>query len=392
MPFLKYFFFLSVLLSTGNISSQDLPVMAFHGVPPSYTGVDRFLQMKEAGFNINMTAYENNFQAEQALDAAYQAGVKILLLTPELIHETTNTVLRFRDHPALFGYFVSDEPSVTQFGEVSAKSKEIKNLDPFHPTYVNLFPNYAENSVLNASSYDDYLSRYITRVPFDFLSFDNYPLMNNSIHKDWFANLELIRNASITTKKDFWAFANATVFGTYKQPTLAGLKLQVFGNLLYGAQGIQYFTYWTLNDENWRKNKFGKSMVDERGRPTSTYYLVKRVNSLVQKYATVFKGSKVTSVYHTDAEIPAKTRKLPRSIPGMQNLNIGGPAVVSYINNNGGSYVAILNKDLYKPIMLSFTSTASMQLLDNTAKPRRVEKRRKIKSTIDPGDILIFKL
>lgn len=389
---LKFLLFCATVVIWSRGSGQDLPVMAFHGVPEQFTSKESFRMLKESGININFTVYSSNAKAREALDCAQENGVKILLLTPELVHHTAATVRMFKDHPALFGYYVRDEPTAAEFTEVSAKIKEIKSLDPFHPTYVNLFPNYADSAQLKTSSYDEYLRRYISTVPSDFISFDNYPLMNNVIHKDWFANLEAIRNASITAKKEFWGFANATIFRTYRQPTLAGLRLQIYGNLLYGAQGLQYFTYWTLDDEYWRRNKFGRSMVDERGQPTATYHLVKRINSEVQNYALLFKGSQVTEIYHTDTRIPIQTRPLPNHLQGMKNFNIDGPAVVSYFQNKNGNYVAILNKDLYTPIAVSFNSTAAMQVLGTSGLQKRIEKGRNVRARIGAGDIVVFRL
>ena len=389
MPFLKYLFFFSVLLSTGNISSQEFPVMAFHGVPPSYTGVDRFLQMKEAGFNINMTAYENNFQAEQALDAAHKAGVKILLLTPELIHETTKTVLRFRDHPALFGYFVSDEPGATHFAAVAQKVNEIRALDPHRPCYVNLYPNYAESDQLESSSYSDYLKEYERQIDVSFISFDHYPVVNNTIRPEWFANLELIRKTAILQNKRFWGFANATVFGPYQQPTLAGLRLQVFANLLYGAQGIQYFSYWTLNDAAWRKNHFGHSIVDALGEPTVTFNVVRTVNQELQQFAKVFMGGTIEAVYHTDNNLPQQTLRVPRRLYGATQISTLGSAIVAQIRNKGIIYTSILNKDLHRPLDLAFTSTVRTESMGS--KPQVYKAGARIRFMLQPGELKIFK-
>lgn len=83
----------------------------------------------------------------------------------------------------------------------------------------------------------------------------------------------------------------------------------MFSNLLYGAQGLQYFTYWTLDDENWKKNEFKHSIVDSRGNPTVTYSIVQKTNNDIQKYAGVFLGSTVDSVFHT-GEISYRNKKI----------------------------------------------------------------------------------
>ena len=46
-------------------------------------------------------------------------------------------------------------------------------------------------------------------------------------------------------------------------PTLAALRVQTYSNLAYGAQGIEYFTYWSATSVN------APSSEDQRGAPIS---------------------------------------------------------------------------------------------------------------------------
>ena len=80
----------------------------------------------------------------------------------------------------------------------------------------------------------------------------------------------------------------------YKIPTLPELRLQVFSDLAYGAQAIQYFTYRGLQHDE----------------PTEVYNLVKTVNQEVQQLAGIFLGAQVISVSHTGSEIPEGTTAL----------------------------------------------------------------------------------
>lgn len=328
------------------IYAQELPILAFHGVQKEYTSVENFNVMKRAGLKINFSIYKSNEDVKIALDKAELAGVKILIYSDDLVHFPRETVLRFRDHPALFGYYITDEPTSEEFKNVESRITVIKKYDTIHPVYVNLYSNYAQLSQLKKNSYDDYINDFVHSVPVDFISFDNYPLMNNKIHNNWYQNLEQIRYYSMLTKKNFWAFANATVFDLYSQPTIASLKLQMYSNLLYGAQGLQYFTYWTLDDENWKKNNFKHAIVDSHGRPTVTYNIVQKTNSDIQNYAHVFLGSTVEKVFHTGGEVPIATKKLLSRPSYFKYFNINKPSLVSYIKNNSKKYIAILNKSL----------------------------------------------
>ena len=387
--FVVFLIGISFLFLSSRAKGQQIPIMAFHGVQKEFTSEEHFRKMKAAGITISFSIYETNAELAKALDCAQLAGVKLVIYSYDLVNKTKETVLLFRNHPALFGYYINDEPSTDVFGILKSRIDEIKKYDSLHPTYVNLFPNYAENNQFRAASYVDYLSKYLNSVPIDFISFDHYPLMNNKVHPGWYGNLELIRNMAILSKKKFWAFANATVFGPYKQPTVSGLKLQMYSNLLYGAQGLQYFTYWTLNDENWKKNKFGHAIVDSEGNPTVTYDIVKKTNEDIQKYANVFLNSTVQSVFHTSTQQPSDTKKLAAFPSGFSYFNSNKPAIVSYINNVAKRYVVILNKDLLENATLTVAANKGLRYIDYNGSETTMSTSR-TKFSIPPGDILVF--
>ena len=82
------------------------------------------------------------------------------------------------------------------------------------------------------------------------VSFDHYPVISDgkgpaSLRGEWYENLEIVSAAARKAGKPMWAFALSVPHSSYPAPTPAHLRLQVFSNLAYGAQVIQYFTYWT---------------------------------------------------------------------------------------------------------------------------------------------------
>ncbi|MBW8360041.1 MAG: beta-galactosidase [Weeksellaceae bacterium] len=381
---------LILLLPFTHANAGEIPVMAFHGVQKEFISEQHFRRLKGAGINISFSIYITNEEVAQALDCAQLSGVKLLIYSYDLINNTAATVQRFKNHPALFGYFIIDEPDTSVFSELKRRIEEIRKYDPKHPVYVNLYPNYAQNTQMKSSSYVDYLSKYVNTVPVDFISFDNYPLMNGTVHPGWYGNLELIRNVSILSNKNFWAFANSTIFGPYKQPTMSGLKLQMYSNLLYGAQGLQYFTYWTLDDENWKKNRFSYAIVDAKGRPTVTYEIVKKTNADIQKYAHVFLGSKVESVHHTSFRQPSSTKKLSGNPAGFNYFRSDGPALISLITNGAKKYIVVLNKDLSRSRAVSVEGQRGLKYMDSNGLELSLGGSRK-SFVIAPGDILVFR-
>jgi hypothetical protein len=65
---------------------------------------------------------------------------------------------------------------------------------------------------------------------------------------DFYANLEVCSTKAREAGIPFWAFALTTAHLSYPVPTMGQLRYQVYSNLAYGAQGIEYYTYWKPAD------------------------------------------------------------------------------------------------------------------------------------------------
>ena len=59
-------------------SEGEIPIVAWHGIPPKETSVERYRELKEAGINIDFPFSTTIENVEKALDAAQHAGVKIM--------------------------------------------------------------------------------------------------------------------------------------------------------------------------------------------------------------------------------------------------------------------------------------------------------------------------
>ena len=381
------FYLFSALFS----AQEEMPIMAFHSFTPETTNLQNFKKFKEAGFNINHTIFRNNDQVQKALDLAQKVGIKMIIYSDDLMTQPEATVRRFRNHPALYGYFLADEPSAKDYADVYRKVEKIKLLDAIHPVYINLFPNYASSDQLGKADYRDYVDSFLATIDVKFLSFDSYPLAGNKIMANWYHNLEIISSKARKYNKPFWAFANTTIFENYKQPTLGGLKLQQFSNLLYGAKGLQYFTYITMDDEYWKRHKFGYAIVKNNGTPTPTYNLVKTLNQQIKALSWVFLKSKVDSVYHVGDTIPVGTRRmnfLPKKFKKFKTFE--RQALVSFMTSGSRKFVAVQNKDIFRPMSLNYELENGVSIVDNKTGKINTAPTRATNFSIPPGDIIIF--
>ena len=248
--------------------------------------------------------------------------------------------------------------------------------------------------LFRSKNYKKYVQEYIKQIPVQFVSFDYYPAMKDGIYKNWFDNLELIMRESQKAGLPFWAFVLTTNYDKdhVTPQTLAAMRLQAYADLAYGAQGIQYFTYWSATSVNTPTGE------DQRGAPISVtgkrsvvYDRVQQLSEEIQKLAGVFLGSKVVSVRHTGlSKIPVGTIRLTSLPEPIKVLDTNkAPALVSVLEKGENSYLVIVNTDHLNPMNLTVYG-------DNTVK--KVCKNGTIvpasayDSTmeVDPGDVAVY--
>ena len=375
-----------------NLSAQ-MPIIDWYGIRANEATVERFKELKEAGFTINFSEYSTMEEVETALDAANKVGIQLIIACPELRKEPEKTVRRFMKHPAVAGYFLRDEPVVADFAALAAWAKRIQAVDNSKFCYLNLFPTGGEEHLkfLGVQNYREYVSRFNKEVPLPFLSFDHYPVLGDNVLKaEWYENLEEFSDEAAKVGKDFWAFALATKHGPYPIPTQASLRLQLYSDLVYGAQGLQYFTYWTPAGDSFYDYQHGPIGLD--GKRTEIYDLVKEMNAEIKSIAGIFLGAKILSVRHTGSVIPRGTKRLTNLPEKVKVLDTHGyGAIVSLIENGDKKYLTIVNRSLKDTMELTFYADPSVK---RVLKDGSLVQADTYTATlmISPGDILIYLL
>jgi hypothetical protein len=384
-------------IATLPVPPEAFPILGWAGVPEQQTSLKRYREMADAGFTINFASASNADGVLKQLDIAKTTGLKMLVSCGDLLNEKAAvTVNRLKGHPALAGYYVRDEPSASDFATVAAQVKRIQAADKRHPCYVNLFPNYAtpgRTSQLGTDTYQQYVDRFVQEVPVPIFSFDHYPVTagpdgHASLRPEWYENLEIIAAAARKTRKPMWAFALSCPHAVYPTPTLAHLRVQVYSDLAYGAQVIQYFTYWAPEPKEFN---FHDAPITVDGKRTATYDLVKQMNREIQALRGVFLGAKVLSVGHTGKTLPRGTRAYRPESP-VKVLKTGGiGAVISTLSCEARRFLVIVNRNINGPMPLTveLDGSAQVQRVAKGGTLRPVEYRR-FEARIEPGDLRVL--
>ena len=386
----KYILFIFIFIFTKLSSQEQIPILGWYGILPNDTVVDHFQQMSDAGFTLNFSFYNNIDEVEKALEAAQKTNIKLLVAFPELHTNTIESVSLLKHYQALAGYFLRDEPTVTMIKDLGILAKKIKQYDRSHFCYSNLFPIYAPLTGIGADTYQDYVNIFIKEIPISFLSFDFYPLLESNgkkyIREDWYNNLEIIRKTSIDNEIPFWAFALVTAHDAYPSPTIDEVRLQVFTNLMFGAQGIQYFTYVTPEADN---DRFHDGPID-RGAKKTMYDIVKQVNSEIRAVSSIFLNCKVIHLFYYGKAVEGIKQFQQNNLPkNIKKLTIeGGGALISLIKKDNKKYLIIQNTDISSKInILLKGKNIKLQLLEQ-GKLKRFKMTNK-GIDIPTGNILI---
>jgi hypothetical protein len=240
--------------SQQNFSKADASEfpLGIYNVRESY-----FAKVKAAGFNlVHLYDWEysnNNAPVKEWLDAVHAAGLKAVvgfdrgrssnqgLLQMNLDH-VAERVAAFKDHPALYAWYLFDEPDLkNQY--ISPRNLQtiystIKELDPYHPVIVTF---YYDSSIerYGDGSYDfcwimAYLDPHINdtkiRKYTNVLGPNgNYLVINKSY--DWDLSVRL-QNRLPVNDEDFL-------------PNLAYMRADAYLALIHGSKGL---SWWWFGD------------------------------------------------------------------------------------------------------------------------------------------------
>lgn len=378
-----------------NPTGDEFPILAWFSLRPeehlSENPVtrERYEEMAEAGFNISFSHFRSIDEVKQGLEASQGTGVKILVTCAELVNDTENTVKQLRHHPQTVGYFLRDEPVCAEFADLAQFAERIRRADDTKLLYLNLFPKYVDPAHLGATDYAEHVRRFINEVKLGMVSFDNYPVTFDGVRDTFYSNLEDIAAETKKAGVPFWAFSLATAHNAYPVANRAAMRLQIFTNLAYGAQGIQYFTYTTPMGTIWN---FHNAPIDEKGQRTEVHDRIAEINHQVQALSKVFLGAEMIKVRHTGENIPSFTiplteEDLPATISKIEADGEG--VLVSHLKNGDRQYLMIVNRDIYKSQRVTVETAEGVERIMPDG--RAIAAKKYSPSLyVEPGDMLLF--
>jgi hypothetical protein len=337
-----------------RVPPTDFAVM---GWGPASADPQQLQWMKDAGLNIagfgrvaDLAAYEkagiqvfisdrraNGYDFEKPLDEA------------EVRRNIESLARDAGKSPAVIGFMLRDEPHARAMPSLSLVARLIQEYMPGKWPYVNLFPVRVSAERMGVPTYDEYVRMLVDRIRQPFLSYDNYSLVKGEMLDSFFTNLEVVRRLSVKTGVPLWNCVLSNAHFNYMENTDATYHLQAYSTMAHGGRGMQYFSYFTWSNGNYRLGP-----IDQFGNKTPSWDMLRRVNNQIHALAPTLKRLKSTGVYHYP-DVPPECRPLSESnlvsgvemsqrylVPPVQGRFLIG----EFTDDAGRPYLMLVNKDL----------------------------------------------
>jgi hypothetical protein len=263
-----------------------------------------------------------NWEAGE-LDVLGKHGLKAMVHAP-----TPELATRLKDHRAVWGYHLGDEPyPETAFPPLAAQVRALESADPTHPAFINML-----------STTGDFLRTYMKVVRPRLLSFDYYQWWWGSDR--YFEKLEEFREAALAAGVPLMACfevsANPGIeWGDTTRVADNDRKLRqsVFTSLAYGVTGLEWFNADMVFEAD-------TGVLTPAGRDVAA------LNREVRPIGDVLAGLRSIGVFHAPATA-AGTRSAPREhwVQVVGEEGRAGFVLGAFKDDADVDYVLVANRD-----------------------------------------------
>jgi len=362
---LAYLSAIVLLLASSAIAQTKwqlgTPIVTYYAGPDMTDATAQ--QMAEGNFNVVWCS-------EKQLDTVQKHGLRGMLrdglLSPAALDDPAKRaqldalIARVKTHPALYAYYLIDEPNASRFPEFGKLVAYLREQDPTRMAYLNLFPTYATNEQLGnkgdvATAYREHLQQFMDTVKPDLISYDHYHFTVKGDSGQYFLNLGLIREAALKAHVPFLNIVQACTWSpSMRIPHTNEVRWLVNTSLAYGAQGISYYVYS-------HPNHLG-ALATLDGQPTPLYYGLKSANRDFAAIAAELQPLTSLAAYHT-GPLPLGAVALAEKAPVRVSADVPDtPVLIGYFGPQGSaaSHFVVVNLDYNKPVELRLVAPGAL--------------------------------
>ena len=263
---------------------------------PNFITDEQYEALKNAGFTHGMGLLEHGSDvALRALAMAEKHGLKYYvrdeinwadILKKDFYYLNAENYRKYTQYPSFAGVYIHDEPNASKYPQLGEMVQGYYDFfqgkgEPL----VNLLPTYANHiEQLGAKDYEDYIRKYIEKVPTEYVMYDHYPFRVRNDGTEVF-NSDYLFNASVVATlckeygKEMRTFVQACNVDNVSAEFIDEmLWLQIHTCLAYGSRAIVYYYYW--GDELGKHD----GLMDWNGNPQPIYYGAQKIHRQLKAY------------------------------------------------------------------------------------------------------------
>ena len=359
------------------------PIVTYWAGPGHTMTLDErtVMQLRAGGWNLGWV------KKPEDLDVCHRYGLRAMLIigTPKVDDPAQSRALdalieQVRNHPALYAYYLVDEPGAGAFPALGKIVSYLRKRDPAHLAYINLFPTYASEQQLQVSAdaaerakvgyptdsagvnaddktvlrYREHLKRFVEIVKPDLISYDHYHFLKNSDGVQYFLNLALIRLAALESGKPFLNIIQTcdSPAEGWRGPGEHELRWLTYTSLAYGAQGISHFRY---DIGLWKD-------PHDPATPLPLYWALAQINREFVAIATELQPLKSLGVYHCGT-MPLGGQALPEGSPFVPSPR-KQQVLLGYFGKSAGhpTHVVVMNLDYKQAVTTTLVGPGPMEV------------------------------
>jgi len=393
---LLFFAGLMVPISGSGQKKRDEFLISIYGPPPAKLLNDQqYKVIKDAHvdiiLNIGPGVNHNKDGNLATLAMAQKNGLKVYTYDGRIgegdakIKEMVND---FKGHPALGGYYITDEPDTARLASAIELQKKVKALDPLKDAYMNHLPGWAIDDKENYEL--SFLPRYIEGVGkenLNYLAYDNYPYKRKQrLEKTYFNNLEIIRRVGL--KYNVKTSSCLQSFGMgfkgvveLRRPNADEIRMNVYSNLAYGVKNAVWYTYYTQDNLNPEVMTMYKSVIDSVGLKTDMYAPFQKMNGEMKQLGKTLINLDAIEVYHTGDSLWLGTKLPPDNFVAKVSDKMAETILSRFIDKSSGKqYLMVVNRNFNRSKALTVRLDASIKSVKEISKTTG----KAVKSNFDP--------
>jgi len=283
----------------------------------------------------------------RALDRAQSYGMKLILMDSRTsfltLHEQGEEIYRkkvqdalwdFGSHPALFGFYVGDEPDAP-YADTACKAVRInQELAPHLTAFLNLLPWFPWiGKRMGTDAYAPYLDRICRESNARMIGYDCYAHMksNEDGRGDYFNNL---REHLLSYKRNGVPFISTVLCAGhffYRRPSKDDLRWQLSTAVAHGASAVMWFHIELIPSED----NYHSAPINRHGDCTEDFGWLREVNLDFQnQMGQVMADLSIDECYHVGQAFGGMP--LFKPFASILDVHAKEPLIISSFHNKEG--------------------------------------------------------